>query len=205
MNYPNKLFPLISLFALLSCGGGSDSPEPTPTPPTPTVTAPNVVTTIPANNATDIAVGAVNVRITYDKDIIKSSDASLQPTVSGGSLSGTTSVSGKNLAFSVNCTDYDTKVTITIPKGLIGVSGALADAYTLSFTTAKQPESPSSNISVSPVVASTDAAKMLYTYFREQYGQKVISSVMADVNWNNKNAEKVNTLTGKYRSERAHV
>ena len=44
MNYPNKLFPLISLFALLSCGGGSDSPEPTPTPPTPTVTAPNVVT-----------------------------------------------------------------------------------------------------------------------------------------------------------------
>lgn len=201
MNYPNKLFSILSIFALLGCGGGSsDAPEPTPTPPTPTptVTAPSVVSTSPTNNATDIAVGTVNVTVTYDKDIIQSSDASLQPTVTGGSLSGTTSVSGKNLTFSVNCPDYEKKVTINIPKGLIGVTGALADAYTFSFTTVKKPESPTANISASPVVASTDAAKKLYTYFRDQYGQKAISSVMADVNWNNTNAEKVNALTGKY-------
>lgn len=199
MNYPNKLFSILSIFALLGCGGGSsDAPEPTPTPPTPTVTAPSVVSTSPTNNATDIAVGTVNVTVTYDKDIIQSSDASLQPTVTGGSLSGTTSVSGKNLTFSVNCPDYEKKVTINIPKGLIGVTGALADAYTFSFTTVKKPESPTANISASPVVASTDAAKKLYTYFRDQYGQKTISSVMADVNWNNTNAEKVNALTGKY-------
>ena len=49
-----------------------------------------------------------------------------------------------------------------------------------------------------PVTASTDAAKKLYSYFVEQYGQKSISSVMADVNWNNSCAEKVNKLTGKY-------
>ena len=49
-----------------------------------------------------------------------------------------------------------------------------------------------------PVTASTDAAKKLYGYFAEQYGQKTISSVMANVNWNNECAEKVYKLTGKY-------
>ena len=54
------------------------------------------------------------------------------------------------------------------------------------------------DILTTPQTASTDAAKMLYSYFVEQYGQKTISSVMADVNWNNDCAEKVNKLTGKY-------
>ena len=54
------------------------------------------------------------------------------------------------------------------------------------------------DILTTPQTASTDAAKMLYSYFVEQYGQKTISSVMADVNWNNNCAEKVNKLTGKY-------
>ena len=54
------------------------------------------------------------------------------------------------------------------------------------------------DIPTTPQTASTDAAKKLYSYFVEQYGQKTISSVMADVNWNNKCAEEVKTLTGKY-------
>ncbi len=54
------------------------------------------------------------------------------------------------------------------------------------------------DISPTPQTASTDAARKLYSYFMEQYGQKTISSVMADVNWNNRCAEKVYTLTGKY-------
>ena len=54
------------------------------------------------------------------------------------------------------------------------------------------------DIPATPQTASTDAAKKLYGYFVEQYGQKCISSVMANVNWNNTIADKVNTLTGKY-------
>ena len=49
-----------------------------------------------------------------------------------------------------------------------------------------------------PVTASTDAAKKLYKYLYDQYGKKTISSVMANVNWNNDCAEKIHTLTGKY-------
>lgn len=128
------LMMLLASITLFGCGGDDDPVTPTPTP-TPTVTAPTVVSTTPANNATDIATGNVSVTITYDKEVIKSSDASLQPQVSGGTLSNAASVSGKDLTFTVNCPDYSTKVTITIPKGLIGVTGALAEAFTLSFTT----------------------------------------------------------------------
>ena len=54
------------------------------------------------------------------------------------------------------------------------------------------------DIPSTPVTASTDAAKNLYAYFLDQYGKKTISSVMANVNWNNSCAEKVYKLTGKY-------
>ena len=54
------------------------------------------------------------------------------------------------------------------------------------------------DIPSTPVTASSDAAKNLYAYFLDQYGKKTISSVMANVNWNNSCAEKVYKLTGKY-------
>lgn len=189
------IWMLLASLSIISCGGGSDS-EPVPTP-TPTVSAPTVVTTLPANDATDVSIGVVNVTVTYDKDIISSSDSNLQPTVTGGTLSGSASVSGKDLTFSVNCPDYETTVTITIPQGLVGVTGALAEEYVLRFTTAKKPETPTGNISSKPLTTN-EAAVKLYSYFYKFYGQKVISSVMANVNWNNDLAEKVNALTGEY-------
>ena len=54
------------------------------------------------------------------------------------------------------------------------------------------------DIPSTPVTASSDAAKNLYAYFLDQYSKKTISSVMANVNWNNSCAEKVYKLTGKY-------
>lgn len=190
------LLMFLAAFVNNSCGGDGDDPQPAPIAPV--VTAPSVVATTPTNNATDIAIGTVSVKVVYDKDVMMSSDASLQPKVSGGTLSGSTAISGKTLSFSVNCPDYETKVTVTLPKGLIGVTGALASDYSFSFTTAKKPEAHSANIDSAPVIASTDQALKLYSYFREQYGQKVISSVMANVNWNNDCADKVYKLTGKY-------
>ena len=141
MKFKNIL-SITAIMAMLSvvvaCGGGSDDPEPTPTPPS--VTPPTVLSTTPANGATDIATGAVSIQVSYDKDINMSNDASLKPVISGGTLSGSASVSGKNLSFTVNCPDYETLVTVKIPRGLIGVTGALAAEYSFSFTTKKKPE-----------------------------------------------------------------
>ena len=55
------------------------------------------------------------------------------------------------------------------------------------------------NIATKPVAGTTDAAKRLYRYFRNNYGQRIISSVMADVAWNHSLAEKIKkNITGKW-------
>ena len=55
------------------------------------------------------------------------------------------------------------------------------------------------NIATSSVAGTTDAAKRLYRYFRNNYGKKIISSVMANVAWNHSLAEKIKkNITGKW-------
>ena len=133
INYLMMIVSIITFsLALFSCGGGSDNSDPEPT-----VTAPMVVSTSPSNNATDVQTGTVNVQITYDQ--VVSLDKSKSLTISGASAKGDVSVSGKMVSIPVECNEYETKVTITIPEGFVYVTGAKAAAYTLSFTTAQAP------------------------------------------------------------------
>ncbi|MDE6647312.1 MAG: glycoside hydrolase family 26 protein, partial [Prevotella sp.] len=71
-------------------------------------------------------------------------------------------------------------------------------AFIVAATALLATGSIAADIPSAPVTANTEAAKKLYSYFLEQYGQKTLSSVMANVNWNNECADKVNALTGKY-------
>ena len=60
-------------------------------------------------------------------------------------------------------------------------------------------DTENANISTSSVAGTTDAAKRLYRYFRNNYGKRIISSVMADVAWNHSLAEKIKkNITGKW-------
>ena len=182
---------------LLSCGGDGDDPVPAPSP---TANVPSVTTTTPANGQTDVPVGIVDISISYDTKVMK--DNSKTITVSGGNakLKGTSSLADGNqtLNLAVECPDYETLVSVTIPEGHVFNTAGKAAAYTLTFTTAKAPEKPSANITKTLVNGETAQVKKLYSYFLEQYGEKIISSVMANVNWNNDCAEKVNKLTGRY-------
>ena len=55
------------------------------------------------------------------------------------------------------------------------------------------------DIATNPVAGTTEAAKRLYRYFRNNYGKKIISSVMANVAWNHSLAEKIKkNITGKW-------
>lgn len=55
------------------------------------------------------------------------------------------------------------------------------------------------NIATSSVAGTTEATKRLYRYFRNNYGQRIISGVMADVAWNHSLAEKIKkNITGKW-------
>ena len=60
-------------------------------------------------------------------------------------------------------------------------------------------DTENANIATSSVAGTTEAAKRLYRYFRNNYGKKIISSVMADVAWNHSLAEKIKkNITGKW-------
>ena len=95
---------------------------------------------------------------------------------------------------------YDASVTNSLgydkDNGSITIDGASYKISDITNITIGEPLN--SNIPSTPVAASTNTAKRLYTYFKLNYGQKVISSVMADVNWNTTLADKVNTLIRKY-------
>ena len=104
-------------------------------------------------------------------------------------------------------------ITITDADGAIQqVSAAEAGTMTYSqtdgtLTVGGQPVKVSSiaidaenaDIATTPVAGTTDAARQLYRYFRNNYGKRVISSVMADVNWNHTLADKIKKeITGKW-------
>lgn len=60
-------------------------------------------------------------------------------------------------------------------------------------------DTENTNIATAPVAGTTEAAKRLYRYFRNNYGKKVISSVMADVAWNHSPADKIKkNISGKW-------
>lgn len=46
--------------------------------------------------------------------------------------------------------------------------------------------------------AATEKTKRLYKYLQLNYGSKTISSVIANVNWNTQEADKIYQATGKY-------
>ena len=46
--------------------------------------------------------------------------------------------------------------------------------------------------------SATDKTKRLYKYLKLNYGSKTISSVIANVNWNTKEADRNYKATGKY-------
>ena len=112
-------------------------------------------------------------------------------------------------------TVFMTAQTITVVDadgGIRQVSAAEAGTMTYSqtdgtLTVGGQPVKVSSiaidaenvDIATTPVAGTTDAARQLYRYFRNNYGKRVISSVMADVNWNHALADKIKKeITGKW-------
>ena len=104
-------------------------------------------------------------------------------------------------------TSYEPRTaTLTI------ASGSLSKTVTISQAAAEKPEEkpddpeekpdePGGEVTISTSLVTqnaTDAAKALYGYILSQYGKKIISSIMADVNWNHREADKVHSATGKY-------
>jgi hypothetical protein len=78
-------------------------------------------------------------------------------------------------------------------------SGALSKTLSISQPGMEVPEVNEVNITKTLVTENPTAkVQALYDFLLSVYGKKTVSSIMADVNWNTKEAEKVYSATGKH-------
>lgn len=158
------------------------------------VDAPVLVSSNPANNATNVSKDLTEVTLTFDKNIYFASSNASQVTLNGSPVSKAL-VYGASPTLTVSVAlELGTTYTLSVPAGLItGPNQMEVGAVSLTFST------EASSIAANPCNASaTDAAKALYADMVNNYGSKVYSATMANVNWNYDNAKKVHEWTGKY-------
>ena len=87
------------------------------------------------------------------------------------------------------------ELVLTIPAGIIYGPSKKTNEQDITITW--------TSINVAPATSlvnanATSEAKALYQTLLANYGQKILSGTMANVNWNNDNAEQVYRWTGKY-------
>ena len=181
------------LFTLCACGG-SDDPEPTPQP---SVTVSLRSQSIAEGAEVDANATTV-LQLAYSVSVKLAANANI--TLNGTKLTASRNpndVTGIVIPLSLEeGADY----TLIVPAGSVVATqdaSATAPELKLNFKTKPKPEPVNPQIKAT-LVCGNDAAQKLYDYMREQYGQKIISSVMANVNWNNELAESVYKLTKKY-------
>jgi len=186
-----------SIAALWSCGGtdldGPDSGTPQ---------APAAITLTPSGASVASEASKVSLSV----------NAPLRPVVSG-LPSWIILVDGTFNNYNITFTLEVARNTAYEPRtaSLTVTSGSLVSTFTLTQAAAEKPSGPGGDeggddggdteVNITPTLVTadpTDKAKALYEFILGQYGKKMISSVMADVNWNHTLADRVYTVTGKY-------
>ena len=113
------------------------------------VTAPAVISTSPANNATDVAITSA-ITVTFS-ETIDSSSFNLTLSDGGGNIAGTTTTNNAVVTFTPSSSlSYSTTYTATISSGVQDTAGnTMATNYTWSWTTGAAPDT------TAPTVQST--------------------------------------------------
>lgn len=184
-----KIFSILSWFLLLipftSCNPDNETGD---------RYAPAMMSSYPADGATNIAVDIDSIAIQFTEKIMLSSNH--QITLNDTRVNA--SANGRTLIIKNNGLQGSTTYTLSIPENTVSdLAGNFISAMHISFSTAKTNDPVV--IDPDPVTAgaSTQAVR-LYDFLKDNYGVKIISSTMANVNWNINEAEWVKLQTGKY-------
>ncbi|MDR1652089.1 MAG: Ig-like domain-containing protein [Prevotellaceae bacterium] len=187
----NILQTIILLAASVSFACCNEAPD------NPALPAPELLSTVPENNAENIPVSDLTVTLTFNQNVICPSAEQKKVSVSGGAtISKIVYDSSKpTISILINNLDYETNYTLTIPANVIkNPSEVGAKAISLTFTTQKEPKFSETLCTDNP----SPEAVALYNYLKSIYGKKTLSGAMASVAWNIDEAERVYRWTGKY-------
>lgn len=179
---------LFSTFLLfISCSSGENDPA------VAEGEVPALVSSVPSDGTKDLSVGEITIILTYDQNITLVNPHEIK--INGNDVESA-SAAFKELTVKA-ILGKGTIYTLTIPSGKVkGPTGLLAAQVSISFQT-KSPVSydiPSTLVTLSVMPQTQN----VYNFLRENYGKKLISGTMANVNWNINEAEWMYKHTGKY-------
>jgi mannan endo-1,4-beta-mannosidase len=176
--------------AFVSCE--PDEPEPA------TPSAPVLVSSIPANNDSGVVDGSITVTLIYDKNVFCPSAGHSSITVSSGAAVGNVAVSGHNVTIALSGLNKSTDYMLVVPDGVVvGPAKVPAPQVSITFRTIDS-LNPANVDTILCTSNPSPEAVNLFNYFKQQYGNHIISGAMARVAWNTDEAEMVYALTGKY-------
>ena len=197
-------FPLLALTALTVIASCSDDNTDYLAPRSfDDSDAPQVVSVSPADNAADIDTFA-NIVVTYNEPIVAAPNATIRVYTDDTTyyyIDSTVVAQGNQLTIPFHAKGgMNYKVDIMKPT-VRDSSYNFASDYTFSFSTKiyNNFDPTLFNIADAPVNAdATEETKKLYTYLKNNFGKKVLSAAMANVNWNTDYADTIYQMTGKY-------
>ena len=176
---------LVAMFSFAACDTDveHDIPE---------VEAPVLVSTTPESGSAKMKRGEITVEVKYDKNVFFATKNLNQITFTGGELVSADVLGSSNiLTVKVKVSTRETLCTLSIPAGVVtGPNKMPAPAVSLQFTTVA--------LDKTPVAATSAKATRLYNYLLENFENKTLSGMMANVAWNTEKAEQVYQWTGKY-------
>jgi mannan endo-1,4-beta-mannosidase len=159
----------------------------------PSVDAPVLSSAVPDLNTT-LKAGLDTFYLTFDKNVFFASDNASQVTINGESVNSCMVLGSSSTLTIIAKVPSADQITIDIPAGLLyGPEKTPAGEITATWT--------GSPIRVTTELANANAnsdAQALYKLLYDNYGTKILSGAMANVNWNTEGAESVYQLTGKY-------
>ncbi len=158
--------------------------------------APVLVSSTPSDGASGISKGELTIILTFDQNVTSPSSTHSSVTLNNSSVNSI-NANLKEVKIEVSGLVESTTYDLVIPKGtILGPTKVEAQEIRISFTTK---EAVILNITSSVVTENPlSQAQNVYDFLLENYGEKILSATMANVNWNINEAEWVKFHTGKY-------
>ena len=198
ISFANRLFILsLSLILLVSCGGSDDGNDSDNTSGGQLSESIFMRSCSLAEGAEVSAADVTVITLEYNSTV--KTNPSVHITLNGTPV---TAANNPQTAMKLDVAvtlEADKQYTLSVPSGAVidtRDNKRTAKAFTLTFKTRRANVSGNFDALCDP--KATDATRNLYEFIKEQYGRKIMSAVVANVNWNNQEAEKVYQMTGKY-------
>ncbi|MGQ1889675.1 glycosyl hydrolase [Thermophagus sp. OGC60D27] len=160
-----------------------------------TTEAPALTSSIPSDQEKDVDYKLQFLKLYFDRDILLIKASRILLNEEGVSNA---SVDGNTLTIEVNSLTPETEYQLLIqPLAIKTVNGGVnSEEIVISFVTGEKQE-----VTITPTLSVTSPspeAQNVYNFLKASYGISLISSTMANVNWNINEAEWVRLHTGKY-------